>query len=210
VNIATAIEQARLQLRRDTFLETGDWKGILNAVCMDFASQTGVLESDFVLTMGAGVAEYDVSAAGLYRLTEEPMFNATSIMRMSRPAMVVLAGNDLTTEGTPTHIYPVSEMTYALYPVPDASMEGLTMLLHGKAYPPEITSSTDSNESLPFEVIDHPRLVSGMVMFAERIDRDINASREVRQDYEQGIMKARYRASTRMPGTARVRTSGGR
>jgi hypothetical protein len=80
MNIGDAIEQAKLQVRRDTWLKPDDWRVILNAVCMEFATQTGILEDDFELTMAENVAEYDLSnvvnSAGLYvglmAITEKP------------------------------------------------------------------------------------------------------------------------------------------
>jgi hypothetical protein len=206
VDIRSAIESAKMYLRRDVWFQEPDWKSLLNAAQMDFASRAHTMHDDFEIPLVPGTAEYDVSAAGMMNVSEPPVLNGTALTVLSRDALYARIGtHDLTLSGTPQYMYPISETTVGFYPVPADADVGAIVLVHGSRYPQEITADTPLETELPFEPIDHPTLVLGMVAQAERIDKDVVVARDIVQLYDRGIQSARHRDRVRFPGTSRVR-----
>jgi hypothetical protein len=206
VNLGDAITQAKMHVRRDSWLQDPDWKALFNAAQMEFAQRTGVYEDDFDVSLLSGVAEYNFGDVGFCRFTENPCIGTTELAVVTRAGLRAAVGTDLTVVGTPTHVYPASPGFFAVYPIPDVADNGVEISCHGLYYPAEIVVETPSTTELPGEVVDHPALVYGAVLRAERLDKSIVISREVREDWERAIMNARFRVNTRIPGGTRTKT----
>lgn len=209
MTVDEAIEQAKLHLRRDTWLSGDDWRALLNMSVQDFSNRTGILEADFDLTLEEGVYEYDVSDGNLYKLTQDPIrvSDGKTLTRTSLEEIIERSGGDpYSVTGTPDYCYPIGTFTLGVYYAPDENYDGTVLLLHGKYHPDEITISTSGDDELPFEKVDHPYVVLGALVNAERIDKDLDISQDIRYSYEQGIMAARHRSRTRIPGLTKVKS----
>lgn len=206
-------------MRRDIWFETNDWKMLLNQAVMDFCGETHLLERDFEITLAEGAVEYDLSEERIYRLTEDGVYalydsdndtwSYTDVLRASRATLRDEIGADwYTTTGAPQYVYPIQNFTLGIYPVPSADEDGQKVYIHGNYYPEEIISSTPDTTELPFEHVDHPTIVMGVLVLANRIDKSIVLSRDIAESYTRGILAARSRKMARMGTGSKMVTHG--
>jgi hypothetical protein len=207
MDVGQVVDACRIHLREPTRFDAQKWRVLMNAAQMEMQGQTHLLEGEFTIILEEGVRAYDISAHGLYRLTQDPCFldDGSVLPRYERNR---LAGSNLEETGTPDKVYIVGTGLLGFYPVPNAAMAGRTVLLYGKRWPAEITATTPDSFVPEFEAIDHPTLVLGTVMQAERIDTDINISQLVRAQYADGIGSMRSRQNNRLGSAGVVRVSG--
>lgn len=219
MDITEAIAAARLHMRRDIWFETADWKTLLNQACMEFQGQTHMLERDFSIALTENAPAYDLSEERIYRLTEDAKYaeydaasqtwSYTKVRRKSRAELDEILGADWYTEtGTPLYIYPIGVYSIGVYPVPAAAQNGQFLYVHGCYHPEEITAATLDSTELPFEVIDHPTIVMGVCVLANRIDKSIVLSRDIEDAYTKQVMAARSRKMGRLGTGSKMRTHG--
>lgn len=203
-----AIERCRMHVRRNTWLTESDWRRLLDQSAKQLQRLTNSLVADHRIQLIEGVAVYDLSASGAYRCVEDGRIESTTVTRVSRRNMT---GRNLEQLGSPTLMLESGTFSIRLWPVPDAATAGKNLLVRCLHFPDDIDETTLLSTQLPFEPGNHDIVVSGAVLLAERIDVDIHASREIRAEYENGVISMRAQAQNRLPGTSTVRRfDGGR
>lgn len=208
MQLSEAIERCRLHVRRATWFTESDWRQLLDQSAKQLQRMTNILSADFRLQLEEGVRVYDLSSSGAYRIIENARIGTTVVYKSGRS---VLAGRDMDTAGVPQFVYEDGAFRIGLWPVPDATMVGKNLYVRCLHFPSDINTSTPLTQQLPFEPGHHDIVVLGAVLLAERIDTDIIVSRDVRNDYESGIISMRAEAQNRVPGSSTVRRfDGGR
>jgi hypothetical protein len=194
------IAGCRLHLREPTRFSPTDWRFFLNTAQMEMQQQTRILEGDFDVPLVVSRRVYDLRTAGVYHLKATAKLGTTALPVKNLRDVVE---QDLYAEGTPTTLYWAATGRLGVLPVPDAASDGQVLRLHGWYWPTEISSTTPDSFEPDFEPIDHPSMVLGAVLIAERVDTDLNVSQMIRQQYGDAIQSMRSRAQNRVTG-ARV------
>lgn len=206
--LSEAIELCKLHVRRATWLTESDWRHLLDQSAKQLQRMTNILAADFRVQLVDGVRVYDLSASGAYRIIEDARMGTSTVYMRSRS---VLKNRDIDTPGTPQFVYEDGAFRIGLWPVPDSTVDGSNLYVRCLYFPDDINVSTPLTQQLPFEPGHHDIVVMGAVLLAERIDTDIIVSRDIRNDYETGVVSMRAAAQARVPGSSTMRRfDGGR
>jgi hypothetical protein len=192
------VESCKMYVREANRFSSADWRRLLNAAQMEMQQQTRILVGDFDVPLVAGTRLYDVASVGLYRLSGAATIGGTRLTLADHG--LLSKTSELTTAGFPTHVYFARTGRIGLYPVPDLTADGSTLVLHGYYSPAEITALTPETFEPSFDPIDHPTMVLGAVVQAERIDKNLDISQLTRQQYSDGVSSMRSRAQNRVTG----------
>lgn len=213
MNYQEIIGSCVTHIRESQRYTPADWRRFINLAMMEMQQQTHVLEGGASVRVMGGQALYSVGDSGILTLTANPRLisptDPTNVIRLSRlqPSDVDAITNPLT-EGVPSSAYWDSAGVIGVYPVPTAAYDGFVLYLHGKRAPREFTMASSLSDSPEFEYIDHPLIVLGALLQAERVDKDLGVSDRVRQQYADGLQFMRYRANNRQGGTKVVKPYG--
>lgn len=205
MNYQQIIDDCVAHVRESQRFTPSDWKRFINLAQMEIQKQTEILEGSHEVVVMQGQRLYSMRQSGLYRLTEDPRLGDVRIGRTTHSALVSV---DLAEEGEPRVIYSEGAGVFGLWPVPDEATSGKILRLFGKHAPSEVTAATPLSDEPPFEYIDHPTVMLGALLQAERVDKDLAVGDRVKTQYIENIMHMRGRATNRIPGVKRVKPRG--
>lgn len=203
MRLRDAIDKCVLHVRRNTWMQASDWINLIDSAIQEIQAQTHFNIEEAAIPLVPGQRVYDLTPYRIYRLIGGPVYERAQLVLVDRERIGSLLANP--EQGAPRFVYQEQASAIGLYPVPSAAQDGTYMTVRGNAWPQRLTATTPLDTVLPFDEQAGDVIVYGALLLAERIDTDIQVSREVGQQYVNGLAAMRGRVASLTPGVKRVK-----